>query len=294
MSALLAFEAAGRHLNVTRAAVELNLTQTAVTHQIKNLETLLGAKLIERTAQGIKLTPPAALFLDSIRPSLIKISQAVDRLSTSDDDKTLRVSSLELFAIKRLIPLLPAFRAKHPDIVLELQTKQAFAPQASPDFDVAIWHGEGSWPGVDAVAVESEELFPVCSPKLFATAPPISTCADLRHHTAIKYSSGVLRDEWPFWLDGAGERALKFSDEIRCDNLVTSLQAAIDGLGVMLGRSSIVGGDLASGRLVEPLGLRVKSPSSYFLVRPKETSTTGKVTAFRNWFMDAVRTSDRG
>jgi LysR family glycine cleavage system transcriptional activator len=292
MSALLAFEAAARHLNITRAAVELSLTQTAVTHQIKNLEALVGVKLIERTAQGIKLTPTAARFLESIRPSLIEISGAVDRISTSCNQKRLRVSCLELFAIKRLIPLLPDFRSKHPDIVLDLQTKQTFTPLSHPEFDVAIWHGEGNWPWVDAIAVEAEELFPVCSPKLFDRAPPITECSDLRHHTAIKYSSGVLRDEWPFWLDGARERDLKFNDEIRCDNLVTSLQAAIDGLGVMLGRSSVVAADLATGRLVQPLSLRVKSPSSYYLVTPRQTTEAYKVAAFTEWFLSAVRRTE--
>lgn len=291
ISALLAFEAAARHLSVTRASIELNLTQTAISHQIKNLEVLLGAKLIERNPHGIALTPQAVIFLDSVRDALMEISRAVDRVSNDQNEKKLQVECLELFAIKRLIPLLPDFRAKHPDMVIHLKTKQAFTLKPNPDFDVAIWHGEGNWPDVDAVVVEPEEIFPVCSPKLFDRKPEIHSYSDLKRHTAIKYSSGVMRDEWPFWLDGVGERSLRFSDELECDNLVTSLQATLDGLGVMLGRSSIVGSDLAAGRLVEPLGARVKSPSSYYLITSKQIVAQAKVSIFKDWFLNAIQTN---
>jgi LysR family transcriptional regulator, glycine cleavage system transcriptional activator len=286
MSALRAFEAVARQLSFTRAATELNLTQTAVTHQIRNLETALGLRLFERGPTGISLTDAGQTYLRSVRAALIEIAAASSRLSRYQDDDVLNIQCLGTYAIKQLLPRLVEFRARHPQITLRIQTMQHFAPDTRLDFDVAIWHGAGDWQGVRADRLTSDEIFPVCSPALLEREGPLASAQDLTGTTIIRTSSAIVPDEWPFWLEAAGLRELTFTSQINCDLLITSLQAAIDGLGVMLGRSTIVEHDLKSGRLIEPFNLRLSSPNGYFLVSPSRSTQLAKVEAFRAWLLE--------
>lgn len=285
MSALRAFEAVARQLSFTRAATELNLTQTAVTHQIRNLETTLGLRLFERGPNGISLTDPGQTYLRSVRAALIEIAAASDRLSRYQDDTVLNLQCLGTYAIKQLIPRLVEFRARNPQITLRIQTMQHFAPDMRLDFDVAIWHGAGDWQGVRADRLTTDVIFPVCSPALLQREGPFKSVEALADTTIIRTSSAIVPDEWPFWLEAAGLRDLNFQSQINCDSLMTSLQAAIDGLGVMLGRSTIVEHDLREGRLVEPFNLRQSSPNGYFLVSPTRSIHLSKVEAFRGWLL---------
>ena len=285
MSALRAFEAVARQLSFTRAATELNLTQTAVTHQIRNLETSLGLRLFERGPNGISLTDAGQTYLRSVRGALIEIAAASSRLSRYQDDTVLNLQCLGTYAIKQLIPRLVEFRERHPQITLRIQTMQHFAPDTRLDFDVAIWHGAGDWQGVRADRLTTDEIFPVCSPALLQREGPFKSVEALAKTTIIRTSSAIVPDEWPFWLEAAGLRDLNFPTQINCDSLITSLQAAIDGLGVMLGRSTIVEHDLREGRLVEPFQLRQSSPNGYFLVSPTRSTHLAKVEAFRSWLL---------
>src|SRR5450432_554027 len=147
MMSLRAFEAAARHLSFTRAAIELNLTQTAISHQIKNLEDLLQVKLFVRNANMIALTEVGEVYLRSVSTAILEISAATDRATDRSDENMLTVQCLGLFAIKRLLPHLHDFRAQHPAISLKLRTIQSFENNFHHDFDVAIWHGSGGWAG---------------------------------------------------------------------------------------------------------------------------------------------------
>jgi LysR family transcriptional regulator, glycine cleavage system transcriptional activator len=288
MMSLRAFEAAARHLSFTRAAIELNLTQTAISHQIKNLEDLLRVKLFVRNANMIALTEAGELYLRSVRSAIMEISAATDRATDQSDENMLTVQCLGLFAVKRLLPHLHDFRAQHPAISLKLRTIQTFENNFHHDFDVAIWHGSGDWAGMTAEKLAEEEVFPVCSPGLLADGPPLKVPQDLERHTIIRTTSTILRDEWPFWLETAKTNEMQFRSEITCDYMITSLQAAIDGLGVTLGRSGVVGPDLAAGRLVEPFSIRARSMFAYHVVWPARSSDQRKVQVFKNWLVKRV------
>jgi LysR family transcriptional regulator, glycine cleavage system transcriptional activator len=288
MMSLRAFEAAARHLSFTRAAIELNLTQTAISHQIKNLEDLLRVKLFVRNANIIALTEAGELYLRSVRSAIMEISAATDRATDQSDENMLTVQCLGLFAVKRLLPHLHDFRAQHPAISLKLRTIQSFENNFHHDFDVAIWHGSGGWAGVTAEKLADEEVFPVCSPGLLADGPPLKAPQELERHTIIRTASTILRDEWPFWLETAKTNEMQFRAEITCDYMITSLQAAIDGLGVTLGRSGVVGPDLAAGRLVEPFSIRARSMFAYHVVWPARSSDLRKVQVFKNWLVKRV------
>jgi LysR family transcriptional regulator, glycine cleavage system transcriptional activator len=288
MMSLRAFEAAARHLSFTRAAIELNLTQTAISHQIKNLEDLLQVKLFARSANMIALTEVGEAYLRSVRAAILEISAATDRATDQSDENVLTVQCLGLFAIKRLLPHLHDFRTHHPSIALKLRTIQSFENNFHHDFDVAIWHGAGDWMGMTAEKLAEEEVFPVCSPRILELGPGLNAPEDLQKHTIIRTSSTILRDEWPFWLETARTSEMTFLSEITCDYMITSLQAAIDGLGITLGRSGVVGPDLFAGRLVEPFSIRARSMFSYHVVWPARSSEQRKVQLFKNWLLKRV------
>jgi LysR family transcriptional regulator, glycine cleavage system transcriptional activator len=288
MMSLRAFEAAARHLSFTRAAIELNLTQTAISHQIKNLEDHLQVKLFFRNSGAIALTEAGEVYLRSVRTAIMEISAATDRAADQSDENVLTVQCLGLFALKRLLPHLHEFRAAHPGILVKLRTTHLFENGVYPDFDIAIWHGLGDWPGMSAEKLTEEEVFPVCSARLLASGPSLKSPDDLEQHTIIRTSSIILRDEWPLWLEMAQMNEMKFKSEITCDNVTTSHDAAVDGFGITLGRSSLVAADLAAGRLIQPFSIRAHSMFRYYAVWPTRSSDQRKVQLFKNWLVDRV------
>ena len=285
LSALRAFEATARHLSFTRAGIELNLTQTAISHRIKELEGLLSIQLFTRTQNGISLTDEGREYLDAVRPAITQIAVATDGVSSVRENR-LNVTCLIAFAVNLLIPALGDFRARHPDIDLRINPTLPVERSQARDFDVAIWHGPAEWPGLVATRVAEEEVFPVCTPALLQGGVPLASPADLHHHPVIRNVSPIIEDEWPAWLQHAGHPRVQFGREIYCGGLFFSLRATQAGLGVGLGRSSLVRQDLASGRLVEPFGERLASGSAYYAVSPPERSAQHKVKAFTQWLLE--------
>lgn len=292
MKALQAFEAASRYLNFTRAGLELNLTQTAVSHQIRNLEETLGAKLFNRGGVGLSLTPAGENYLAVVRLVISEISLATDRASDEAREDVLTIGCLGTFQIKVLLPAIEQFRDIHPAISIRLKTLVPNAAPARPDYDVAIQYGVGNWHGVFAYKLSDEEVFPVCSPLLLEREPGLSDPADLQHQTIIRTRSPLLvRDDWPFWMEAAGIGGVTFTREINCDLLYPAFQAAIEGLGVVMGRSAAVTQDIRQGKLVEPFSIRISSPSAYYMLVPHGRETENKVIAFRDWFLDYMQKS---
>jgi LysR family glycine cleavage system transcriptional activator len=289
---LLAFEAAARHLSFTRAALELSLTPTAVSHQIKNLEELLGASLFSRNNNKLSMTETAENYLRVVRDSILNLSFATDRAAEEKDERVLTVQCLETFAITRLMPHLRDFHRQHPQFSLRLRTGYSMQIANVREFDAAIMYGAGGWPGVVAYKLGIEEVFPVCSPLFLAKKPPLRRPEDLRTHTVVRTSSLLLRDEWPLWLEAAGISGIDFCEQVSCDHLAASIQAAIGGVGVVLGRSSVVSRELELGRLVEPFDIRATSPFAYYLVVPEHSSHTRKAQLFTKWMTNSLGAED--
>lgn len=293
MSSLRAFEATARHLSFTRAATELNLTQGAVSHQIRNLEDLLGLKLFARDGNTIRITDAGQEYLASARIALTEMMVATDRAVDRQRGDILTVACLGTFSIKCLLPNLPDFAARHPKIGLKVRTLVPSVPMPSSDYDVSIQYGvKEDWPDLEAVKIAHEELFPVCAPALVSGPPGLAVPRDLAAHTVIRTASPlILRDDWPLWLEKAGIAGIDFAAEMTCDLLYPSYQAAIEGLGIAMGRSAVVAADIAAGRLVEPFRLRLPSALGYHLVMAPERAKLAKVRAFCDWALDRL---DRG
>jgi LysR family transcriptional regulator, glycine cleavage system transcriptional activator len=284
LNGLRAFEAAARHLSFTRAASELNVTQTAISHQIKRLEEELGIRLFIRQNRALELTAEARDYLPGIRAAFNDLRLATDRLLQKGDDNVLTVSTLASFAAKWLLPRLSAFQEAHPGIDVRITTSTSLVDFARDNVDAAIRYGRGQWPGVRSTWLMADEVFPVCSPELLKGKHPLRQPEDLRHHVLLNTSS--FDDDWRQWLTAAGlppnisgQRGIAF------DQIFMTVQAAIDGVGVAMGRTSYVRDDIAKGRLVVPFDIALPVDAGFYLVSPEGGIDRPKLRAFRQWLL---------
>lgn len=288
LNGLRAFEAAARHLSFTLAAAELNVTQTAISHQIKRLEQELGTSLFVRQNRTLALTTKGRDYLPGVRAAFNDLRLATDRLLHRDRNHVLTVSTLASLASKWLLPRLSAFQAAHPDIDVRISTSMALVDFNSGDVDAAIRYGRGRWPGLRADWLTADELFPVCSPKLLMGDRPLRTPADLARYTLL-HTNGSHDDDWRLWLTAAGLPAeTSRQPALSFDLVFMTLQAAIDGLGVAVGRTTYVEGDLASGRLVKPFDISLPADAGFYLVSPLATADTPNLRAFRQWLLSVL------
>src|SRR3954471_7049645 len=179
LNAIRAFEAAARHLSFTRAAEELNVTQAAISHQLKGLEDVLGLPLFRRMNRSLMLTEAGQSYLPPLRDALDQIADATAKLKASDSGGTLDISTLASFAAKWLVPRLPRFQERHPQIDVRLSTSSHMVDFTQQEVDVAIRFGRGGWPGVRAERLLTEDVFPVCAPCLLAGGKSLKTPEDL-------------------------------------------------------------------------------------------------------------------
>ncbi|MGQ0677880.1 MAG: transcriptional regulator GcvA [Rhodospirillales bacterium] len=282
LNALRAFEASARHLSFTRAAAELNVTQAAVSHQIKALEARLGIPLFKRLNRALLLTDAGQAYVPAVREAFEGIMRATDQLLRRDRGGVLTVSVLPSFAAKWLVPRLGRFREAHPEIDVRISTDHHITDFAREDVDMAVRYGQGDYPGLHTVRLMTEDVFPVCSPALLKGRHPLLQPGDLRHHTLLHDD---FRVDWRIWLLAAGvkdmdpDRGPAFTDS----SMV--VQAAVEGQGVALARSVLAASDLAAGRLVRPFDVSMPARWAYYAVCPLATRDNPKIKAFRDWLM---------
>src|ERR1700756_3428670 len=195
LNGLRAFEAAARLLSFTLAASELNVTQTAISHQIRRLEEELGIRLFIRKNRALALTPQARDYLPGVRAAFNDLRLATDRLLRKDEDNVLTISTLASLAAKWLLPRLSTFQEAHPGIDVRITTSTSLVDFKGGDVDAAIRYGRGNWPGVRAQWLMADELFPVCSPALLKGDKPLRCPEDLANHTLL-HSSGGFDGGW--------------------------------------------------------------------------------------------------
>jgi LysR family transcriptional regulator, glycine cleavage system transcriptional activator len=289
LNGLRAFEAAARHLSFTKAAEELSVTQTAISHQIKRLEEELGLRLFVRQNRTLTLTAEARDYLPGIRAAFQDLRLATERLKRKENENVLTVSTLTSFATKWLVPRLSRFQESHPSIDVRVTTSMALVDFARDGVDVGIRYGHGKWAGLRADWLMADQLFPVCSPALLHGDAPLRKPADLARHTLL-HNTHDMEDDWRMWLTAAGlPTNLSKQPGLTFDLQFLTVQAAIDGLGVAIGRTSIVESDLAKGRLVAPFEMSLPADAGYYLVCPQTAADTPKIVAFRDWLIATAR-----
>jgi LysR family glycine cleavage system transcriptional activator len=289
LNGLRAFEAAARHLSFTLAASELNVTQTAISHQIRRLEEELGIRLFVRQNRALTLTPEARDYLPGVRAAFNDLRLATDRLLRKDDDKVLTVSTLASLAAKWLLPRLTDFQEHHPGIDVRITTSTSLVDFQRDNVDAAIRYGRGQWPGLRADWLMADELFPVCSPSLLRGDKPLRCPEDLKSHMLL-HTSNANSDDWRLWLTAAGQPAdIARQPGITFDMIFMTIQAAIDGIGVAMGRTSYVRDDIAKGRLVVPFKIALPADAGFYLVAPEGRREAPKLAAFREWMFAATQ-----
>jgi LysR family glycine cleavage system transcriptional activator len=282
LNALRSFEAAARHESFTRAAEELNVTQGAVSHQVKGLEAVLGVKLFNRERQRLVITGPGREYLSVVRDALDRIALGTERLVQRQSSGALTISTSPDFAAKWLVHRLGRFAEAHPEIDLRVSASMHHVDFAREEVDVAVRHGDGSWPGLDCVRLCTEQLFPVCSPKLLAGRERIGEPADVLKFPLLHLDD---RGAWSRWLDAAG---VAESEPLRgpvMNRASMLIDAAVDGQGVALARTTLAAWDLINGRLIRPLDVALRLSKSYWIVCPKAVSALPKVKTFRDWLL---------
>ncbi|OPZ00293.1 transcriptional regulator [Bradyrhizobium sacchari] len=290
LNGLRAFEAAARHLSFTLAASELNVTQTAISHQIRRLEEELGIRLFIRQNRALALTPEARDYLPGVRAAFNDLRLATDRLLRKDDDKVLTVSTIASLAAKWLLPRLTDFQESHPGIDVRITTSTSLVDFQRDNVDVAIRYGRGQWPGVRADWLMADELFPVCSPSLLRGDKPLRRPEDLKDHVLLHTN---VSDDWRLWLTAAGlSPGISRQPGITFDMTLMTVQAAIDGMGVAMGRTSYVQDDIAKGRLVVPFKIALPADAGFYLVSPDGRREAPKLAAFRQWIVAATQNKD--
>ena len=236
LNGLRAFEAAARHSSFTKAADELSVTQGAVSHQVKALEAELGLRLFNREPQRLVITEAGRSYLEVVRDSFDRLAVGTNRLLQLQKAGVLNITTSPNFAGKWLVHRLGRFSEAHPEIDLRVSSTRQHIDFVREDFDMAIRHGDGQWPGLHVTRLCAEELFPVCSPKFMRGRGALHSPADLKHHKLLHVTD---RSDWINWLEAAGttdvgvDRGPVFSERSM------GIDAAVDGQGIAMARSAL-------------------------------------------------------
>ena len=280
LNALRAFEASARHLNVTRAALELRVTQAAVSHHIKLLEEQLGAPLFRRLPRGLILTDEGASLVPMLIDTFDRMGATLERFASGRLRDIVNVGAVGTFATGWLLPRVPEFEALHPYVDLRIMTNNTRVDLAGEGLDFAIRYGNGAWHGTDAVPIFDAPLTPLCAAGL---ARRLLTPGDLGREVLLR---SYRPDEWKLWFDAAGVATPPIRGPI-FDASPTMASAAAGGVGVALLPGRLFEQDLASGRLVQPFDLCVDA-GRYWLTRLKSRPESAAMAAVREWLQQAV------
>ena len=296
LGTLRTFEAVARYLSFTKAAEELALTQSAVSHQMRALEEHLGARLFQRLHRGIELTTDGRTFLEGARAGLDSIMLASERVRNQRRVGVLTVAAPAAFAIWWLVPRLGRFAALHPEIEVRIATIDGREPDLWRDgVDVAVVKRPAKLAARNPAEMPllREVVYPVCSPSLLEGASSLRNPVDLAQHSLIECEAAETEDvefAWSTWLSRFGLQGAPVSRRLRFSHFGVALSAAIDGLGVALGRSPMVDAELAAGRLVRPFAKRVVAKASnVFALAWRDTDDTRqdqRIAAFRDFALD--------
>lgn len=283
LNALKTFEAAARHESFTRAAEELCVTQGAVSQQVKALEAELGFRLFNREHQKLAITESGRQYHAVVRDALDRLAFGTERLVQRQTSGVLTVSTSPDFAAKWLVHRLSRFAESHRGVDLRVSATMHHVDFTKEDVDVAVRHGDGRWVGLDAVQLSDEEqLFPVCSPRLFARPGRRAKPSNLLKFPLLHLDS---REDWSKWLEAAGIPDAKARHGPVLNRASMLIDAAVDGQGVALARTSLAAWDLINKRLVRPFAVSLPLSKTYWIVCPTATSALPKIATFRDWLM---------
>jgi LysR family glycine cleavage system transcriptional activator len=284
-TSIRSFEAAARHLSFRAAAEELNVTQSAISHQVKALEEYLEVRLFLRGTREILLTREGLAYLGEVSLLLDQFAAATDHVRDQDAAGPLFVTSTPAFAARWLVPRIAAFRATHPRIELHIATSLEPPDFAGDRVEVAIRFGQEKLPSTLVIPFFSTPRFPVASPRLLNGRRNLRSPDDLRHFTLLHDEVG---DGWQAWVRCAGLADFDPTAGPRFEHCELVLRAAEEAQGVALAYGALVEADLAAGRLTRLFETDLPARVIYSIVSPRTWSNRPKIAAFRNWLLKEV------
>lgn len=279
-SALRALEAATRLQSYSRAAQELHVTHGAVSQQVRGLEQRFGVTLFRRDGNAMLPTEAALRLARRVSEAKRLLEQAVAELSVERSAKTLVVSTLGSFASRWLALRLPRFFDAYPGLTVDVRVEDRLANLTSDGVDVALRYGAGRWAECESVKLMGEAFVPVCSPTLLERHS-IRSIEELAHAPLIRHRDNL----WPVFFAAAGVAHEPKSEGATYNDSAVVLDAAVNGLGVALARSSLVEHDLATGRLIRLFPEEVRAEYGYFVVWRADSRKLPAVEAFRDWLL---------
>jgi len=280
LNPLHAFEAAARHGSFTRAAEELQVTQSAVSRQVAVLEGFLRRRLFRRDRHGISLTPEGRAYHAEIAPALLRIAGATRKILAASAFRPIRLRSYSTFATRWLLPRLPRFQEAHPGLEVVISTGIAPIDFAREEADLAIQFGAGGWPGLAERRLMGDVIQPVCSPRLLRRRNAPRQIGDLARCTLLH--TKYRRNDWQDWLEAMGGPAEIATTGMVLPGSVLSYQAAMEGLGIAMGQLPMLRQELAAGVLV-PLFEPLARPLAHYAVWPARQPPDHQLRAFLDW-----------
>jgi LysR family glycine cleavage system transcriptional activator len=285
LNTLRAFKVAAHTLSFTEAANELNVTQAAISHQIKALEVSLDKQLFKRGNRSLTLTESGSRFLPFVDRMFSVLEEGADQVMQSDESMTLTVSVIPSFAARWLVPRLGLFIKACPEIDFRLAPSSSLTNFARENIDLAIRHGGGKYPGLDSIHLLDEQIYPVCHPRLLQGKHGLKTPADLKHQVLL-HDDG--HGDWRTWLLAADVHDVDVSRGPVYTDSSMAVQSAIEGDGVALARSQLVKSDIVRGLLVRPFNISQPSKFAYYVVYPQDKPVTAQMSAFITWLQQQV------
>ena len=291
LNALRAFEVAARNLSLKAAAEELNVSQSAISHQVKALEEYLGIALFVRKTRGVELTRKGRLYYPILRNAFDSIAEGTRLISQEHSASILTLQVYSTFTIRWLLPRLARFQEQQDEVVVRLHTSQADVDFEQSDVDAAILIGQPANPGLHYDYLFDCDLSPVCSPAYLAKHGPVSAPGELADHPLLQvYPSS--RD-WFVWLEANAVVDIDPDAGLQLESYDVALSSAAQGMGIALGQQPYVSRDLCAGSLVELFpDLRVRNPNRWYLACRNEKWQQHKMELFRQWLLAEIQADE--
>lgn len=290
LNALKAFEAAARHGSFTKAADELNVTHGAVSRQVSLLEEWLGATLFQRGASQIGLTDNGRTYAREITALFDRLRVVTEQLTAKAAPSAINVSAPPTFTMRWLIPRLSTYQRKHPGVEVRLTTSIAPVNFQEHHYDIAIRGALEPMTGCDSVPFMTETIVPICHVDLVESGR-LKTPAELVRHQLIRYTTEPYT--WSTWFETAGIPEVTSASTLHFEQMYFALQAAAEGLGVVLVPLFLVADDIMAGKLCAPFGLRGAMHRHYYANTSPASTHSSEIAEFRAWLVGEGRGTEQ-
>lgn len=286
LNSLKCFESAARNGSFNKAAKELSVTPSAISHQIKGLESFLGLELFRRTKRKVILTEAGETYLKPIKSIFEQLDNATSELKSKQKTGSLRLAVAPAFLTRWLMPRMERFQERYPDIQIEISSSGGLVDFSANDIDMAVYFGNGEWEGVETHYLRPARLAPVCNPRLIKADQPINAPEDMRFYPLLHVTK--RKDEWHDWLQQHDLDPTHFRRGLMFSSGSLTAGASAQGLGIALSDPELVMPEIEAGTLKVLFDQHLITNKSFYLVYEKRRSVTSAMMAFKEWIIEEM------